>query len=72
MSRSNKGPSKAKRGHEYWGRRGYPNVRMATPGRDAKTETHRVERRQAKAEIVEQLHDEPDCGGFQSSARSDT
>ncbi len=50
MSRSrhawnHKGP-----GYEYWGRRGYPSVRMATPGRESKTATHRVERRQWKRE----------------------
>jgi hypothetical protein len=46
MSRSNHGTPHY--GKEYWSPRGYPNVRMATPGRFAKTLTHRTERRQAR------------------------
>jgi hypothetical protein len=52
MSRTKKGAKGP--GYEYWGRRGYPSVRMATPGRDAKMATHRLERRDdAKAEREE-------------------
>lgn len=60
MSRTrhgSKGP-----GYEYWSRRGYPSVRMACPGRDAKIATNRAERRADKLEVRRGIVDyEDDC-----------
>lgn len=53
MSRSKKdgrhgGGHRNTTGKEYWGTRGGRKMSMATPGRFAKTRTHRIERQEAR------------------------
>jgi hypothetical protein len=43
MSRTRRGAKGP--GYEYWGTRGWPTNRMASPGPGAKASTHRAERR---------------------------